>query len=68
MKEIEKRITERVKRKLISQLVHAKNDKEMIATWKLDLNVILHIFNVRSVGSVPPSLTSPLPDRTDSQY
>ena len=29
----------------------------MIATWKLDLNRILHVFNVCSVGSVLPSLT-----------
>ena len=30
-------------------MFHAKNDKETIATWRLDLNRILHVFNVRSV-------------------
>ena len=54
------RITEKGGRNVFSRLFHAKNDKEMIGAWKLDLIKILHIFNVRSVGSYPPSLTSPL--------
>ena len=29
-------------------MFHAKNDKETIATWRSDLNRILHVFNVRS--------------------
>ena len=33
----------------VSRFLHAKNDKETIATWRSDLNRILHIFNVRSV-------------------
>jgi len=37
-------------------MLHAKNDKETIATWRSDLNRILHIFNVRSV----PPARSPL--------
>jgi hypothetical protein len=28
---------------------YAKNDKETIATWKLELDRILQVFNVRSV-------------------
>ena len=58
MEEIQDRITEKGKRNLFSRLVHAKNDKETIATWNSDLNGILRIFNVRSAGSVPLSLTS----------
>ena len=44
----------------VSRLLHAKNDKETIANWRLDLNRILHVFNVRSVEFVPLTLTAPL--------
>ena len=47
--EIQGDIIEKGRRNLLSRLVHAKNDKEAIATWKLALNRILHVFNVRSV-------------------
>jgi len=43
---IQAKIIEKRGRNLLSRLAHAKNDKETIATWKLDLNRILHIFNV----------------------
>jgi len=36
---------------------HARNDKDKIAAWKLDLNSILHVFNVRSMTSVRQPLT-----------
>ena len=36
----------------VARLFHAKNDEDTIATWKKDLDRILHIFNVRSFGSV----------------
>ena len=55
--EIQDKITEKGSRKLLSRFVHAKNDKEMIAAWKSDLNGILHTFNVCSVGSLPLLLT-----------
>jgi len=42
---------------MLSRLANAKNDKEAIAAWKLDLIRILQVFNVRSVGSVRLSLT-----------
>ena len=38
-------------------MFHAKNDKETIATWRLDLNRILHVFNVRSVSTAWALLT-----------
>jgi len=47
--EIQEKIVEKSGRNLLSRLVDAKNDKETIATWKLDLNRILHVFNVRSI-------------------
>ena len=58
--EIQGRVTGKGERSLLSRLVHAKNDKEAIDAWKADLNGILRIFNVRSAGSPPLSLTSPL--------
>ena len=47
--EIQRNVVNRGKRNVVSRLFHAKNDKDTIAAWRLDLNRILHIFNVRSV-------------------
>lgn len=47
--EIQRKIVKRGKRSMIARLFHARNDKEMIAAWRLNLNRILHVFNVRSV-------------------
>ena len=58
MAEIQKNIGERGKRNRVSQMFHAKNDKETIAMWRLDLNRILHVFNVRSGTSAWPLLTA----------
>ena len=55
--EIEMKITKRCKRSTVSRLLHAKDDKEAIAGWKLDLTKILLIFNVSFPISVWPSLT-----------
>ena len=52
--EIQRSIIERGKRNVISRHFHAKNDKEAIATWRSDLNRILHVFNVRSATSALP--------------
>jgi hypothetical protein len=57
--EIQRRIIEKGRRNLFSRLAHAKNDKDTLASWRSDLNRILHVFNVRSTGSVRQSLTSP---------
>ena len=54
---IQAKITEKGARNILSRIVQAKNDKETIATWKSDLNGILHTFNVRSAGSLWLSLT-----------
>jgi len=56
--EIQKKIIEKRGRHLLSRIAHAKNDKEEIPTWKLDLNRILHIFNVCPVIAVWPLLTT----------
>ena len=47
--EIQDKVIKQSGRNAASRLFHAKNDKETIAAWKLDLNRILHVFNVRSV-------------------
>jgi hypothetical protein len=44
--EIQRKVIENGKRKTVSRLLHAKNDKESIAAWKSDLTRIVHIFNV----------------------
>ena len=41
------------------RFLHAKNDKETIVAWKLDLSRVLQVFNVRSFCSTPLLLTSP---------
>ena len=55
--EIQRNIIKQGKRNPISQRYHAKDDKEAIATWRLRLDRVRHIFNVRSVTSALPSLT-----------
>ena len=46
--EIERKITKQSRRNAVSRLIHARNDKDMIAGWKLDLGRVLQVFNVRS--------------------
>ena len=59
--EIQRKIIEKRERNSLSQLVHARNDKETIATWRLDLIRILQVFNVRSAGSVSTVADAPPP-------
>jgi len=54
---IQERIVERGERGLLSRFIHAKDDKEKIASWRSDLNRILGIFKVCSVVPVRPLLT-----------
>ena len=65
MEGIQKKIVKQGKRNVVSRHIHAKNDKETIATWRSDLNRILHVFNVRPVVFVRPPLNidPSLPDR-----
>ena len=44
------------KRNVVSRLFQAKDDRDTIAAWRLDLNRILHVFNVRLIISSPPLL------------
>jgi len=56
---IQENIVKRGRRNVISRLYRAKDDKEAIAAWELDLNRVWHVFNVRSAISVWPSLIVP---------
>jgi len=58
--EIQEKVIEKGGRNLLSRLVHAKNDKETMVTWRSDLNRVLLVFNVCSMASILQSLT-PLP-------
>ena len=49
MDEIQRHIAKRGRRNAISRRYHAKDDREAISTWKLDLERILGVFNVCSV-------------------
>ena len=53
---MQKKIIKQDKRNVVSRMLHAKEDKDKIATWKQDLNRFLHIFNVRSDDPVWLSL------------
>jgi hypothetical protein len=48
---IQRKVIKKSRRKAISRLLYAKNDKETIAGWKSELNRILHVFNVRLLVS-----------------
>lgn len=43
--------------------LRAKNDKEMIAAWKVDLKWVLQVFDVRSVCFTPAIANISLSDR-----
>jgi len=47
--EIQRHVIKRGRWNAISRRYHAKEDKEAIATWKLDLDRILRVFDVCSV-------------------
>lgn len=57
MADIRSKVIERSKQNAISRAFHAKNDTQTIASWRLGLDRILLIFNVRSVVSAWPALT-----------
>ena len=60
------KIGKRDKRNIVSQLFHAKNDKDAIAAWSSELDRILDVFNVRSDVYISPLLLNTA-DRPNSQ-
>ena len=57
--EIERKVIKQSGRNTISRVFHAKNDKEAIVAWKLDLNRTLHVFNVRSAAFTSAAVIDP---------
>ena len=49
VEEIQRKIAKREKQNVFSRHIHARNDKEKIAAWRLDLTRILQVFNVRPI-------------------
>ena len=50
MADIQKNVAKWVKRNPVSRHFNAKKDKEAIVVWRMDLEKILQVFNVRSVA------------------
>ena len=46
--EIRKKVEDRSGRGKVSQFLHSRNDKDVIAAWKSDLSRLLQVFNVCS--------------------
>ena len=46
---IQRKATKQSGRNQISRLVHARSDKEKLTAWKLELDRILQVFNVRLI-------------------
>ena len=61
--EIQSNVVEKGKRHAISRAFHAKTDKDAITAWQQDLNRILHIFNVCSIGPGHLEITECFPFR-----
>ena len=57
MAEIQRNIIKQGKRNPVSRYFHTKSDKEAVAGWRLGLNRILRVFNVRLITSVRLPLT-----------
>ena len=55
--EIQRKVIKQSRRNPVSRLFHSTGDKDIIAAWRLDLNRIIHVFNVRSVTCPLPLLT-----------
>ena len=50
--EMQRNVNKQGKRNAVLRFFVAKGDKDKIAGWNRDLIRVLHVFNVRSIGSV----------------
>jgi len=66
--DVQKKIAKWVKRNPVSRRFHAKKAKETIAAWRLDLEKILQVFNVRSVVWVMTVANFPPPEGTHNDH
>jgi len=48
--DIQKKVVKWVKRNPVSRRFNAKKEKETIDAWRMNLDMILQVFNVRSVA------------------
>jgi hypothetical protein len=55
---IQGKVVKQGKRNGFHRFVVSKTDKDKITSWKQDLNRVLHVFNVRSIGSVGNSFAN----------
>ena len=69
---MQKNVNKQGKRNVVIRFMLAKGDKDKIAGWNQDLFRVLHVFNVRSVGSVvnANNVAAPfqLSDRAGDRY
>ena len=65
---IQKKAIKRIGRSYFSRLIHAKGDKDKIAAWRLELDRILQVFNVRSVVLTSSLLTILFSDRVGLEH
>ena len=56
--QMERNVVKLGKQNIISRLFCSQEEKDGIAAWKLDLNRVLRVFNVRSEVSPPSFLTT----------
>lgn len=64
--EIQRKVLGEKIRKPASQRL-SKDDERMIATWRQNIDRILHIFNVRPVDAPRQSLMAPILDGVDNE-
>ena len=50
--EMQRNVNKQVKRNSVARFFLAKGDKDKIVAWNRDLVRVLHVFNVRSIGSI----------------
>ena len=68
MADVQKKLVKWGKRNMISRRFHAKDDKETIAVWRLDLDKILQVFRVRSIVRMVAIVDFPLLEGTRNKH
>ena len=67
--DIKGRVLKEGKRHPVTRFILSKGNKDKVAAWKQEFIRVLHVFNVRSIGSVAYCvLSNPLPDRVGNRY